>query len=73
MPAVRFNTDSFRDLTFDLLSGIADNPKKLGEFTNAYLVKLQQRTNEGACKQYTREIYEKILCKKIGCVCSSRV
>jgi len=56
-----FTTDSFRDLTFDLLSSIAKDPTKFDEHINAYLIQIHQREDEENLKQYTREIYEKVL------------
>ena len=64
MTTTNFNTDSFRDATFDLLSGIANDPTKLDEFTDAYLLKLHERKDIDDLRKYTRDIYEKILCKK---------
>jgi hypothetical protein len=63
MVTINFNTDSFRDLTFDLLSGIANDPSKLDEFTDAYLIKLHKRNDSDDLRKYTRDIYEKILSK----------
>lgn len=56
-----FTTDSFRDLTFDLLSGIANDPTKFDDYAQGYLVKLHERQDAENLKKYTREIYEKIL------------
>ena len=42
---MNFNTDLFRDITFDLLSGIARDPIKFDEFNHAYLNKIHQRTD----------------------------
>ncbi|CAF0741100.1 unnamed protein product [Adineta steineri] len=61
MDTTSFNTDSFRDLTFDLLSGIANDPTKLDEFIDAYLIKLHERKDSDHLRKYTRDIYEKIL------------
>ncbi|CAF0745669.1 unnamed protein product [Adineta ricciae] len=61
MDTTNFNTDSFRDITFDLLSGIANDPSKLDEFARAYLTKLHERTDGDNLRKYTRDIYEKIL------------
>jgi hypothetical protein len=63
MVTINFNTDSLRDLTFDLLSGIANDPSKLDEFTDAYLIKLHKRNDSDDLRRYTRDIYEKILSK----------
>jgi len=63
MVTINFNTDSLRDLTFDLLSGIANDPSKLDEFTDAYLTKLHKRNDSDDLRRYTRDIYEKILSK----------
>ena len=63
MNTTNFNTDSFRDITFDLLSGIANDPSKLDEFARAYLTKLHERTDGDNLRKYTRDIYEKILGK----------
>jgi hypothetical protein len=63
MVSINFNTDSLRDLTFDLLSGIANDPSKLDEFTDAYLIKLHKRNDSDDLRRYTRDIYEKILSK----------
>ena len=62
MSTTSFNTDSFRDITFDLLSGIANDPTKFDELTNAYLIKLHERNDIDDLRKYTRDIYEKILC-----------
>ena len=56
-----FNTDSFRDLTFDLLSGIARDSTAFDEVNNAYITKIHQRTDGEILKKYVRDIYEKIL------------
>jgi hypothetical protein len=64
MSLTNFNTDLFRDLTFDLLSGIARDSTKFDEVTNAYLNKLHERTDGDDLRKYTKDIYEKILCKK---------
>lgn len=56
-----FTTDVFRDLTFDLLSGIAHDPTKFDEYTTTYLTKLHERQDEENLKKYTREIYAKLL------------
>ncbi|CAF3085678.1 unnamed protein product [Rotaria sp. Silwood2] len=65
MSVTNFNTDLFRDLTFDLLSGIAQDPTKFDELNNAYLNKFHERTDGDNLRQYTREIYEKILSLQI--------
>lgn len=65
MSETDFNTDSFRDLTFDLLSGIAHDSTKFDELNQAYLTKLHERADEDKLRQYTKDIYEKILCKKM--------
>jgi hypothetical protein len=65
MTTTNFSTDSFRDATFDLLSGVANDPSKLDELTNAYLQKLHERNDANDLRKYTRDIYEKILCKKL--------
>lgn len=57
-----FNTDLLRDQTFDLLSGIANDPTKFEEFNNAYMTKNQQRTDTDILRKYTRDIYDKIIC-----------
>jgi hypothetical protein len=59
-----FNTDSFRDLTFDLLSGIARDSTKFDEVNHAYINKIHEHTDIDDLRKYTRTIYEKILCKK---------
>jgi len=64
MSTINFNTDSFRDITFDLLSGIANDPLKFDEFTDNYLIKLHERNDSDDLRRYTRDIYEKILSKK---------
>jgi len=64
MSGTNFNTDTFRDLTFDLLSGIANDPTKFDEFNNAYMNKIHERTDGDESRKYTKDIYEKILCKK---------
>ncbi|CAF2968458.1 unnamed protein product [Rotaria sp. Silwood2] len=64
MSVTNFNTDLFRDLTFDLLSSIANNPTEFDELNDAYLNKLNERIDGDNLRQYTREIYEKILCKE---------
>lgn len=56
-----FNTDSFRDLTFDLLSGIARDCTTFDEMNHAYMTKVHQRTDGEILKKYVRDIYEKIL------------
>jgi len=56
-----FNTDSFRDLTFDLLSGIAADPTKFEEMNEAYIKKIHERDDGEQLTKYSREIYEKIL------------
>jgi hypothetical protein len=63
MTITNFNTDSFRDTTFDLLSGIANNPTNFDEFTDTYLIKLHERNDANELRKYTRDIYEKILSK----------
>ena len=63
MNTTNFNTDSFRDLTFDLLSGIVNDPSKLEELTDAYLIKLHERNDSDNLRKYTRDIYEKLLSK----------
>lgn len=65
-----FTTDSFRDVTFDLLSGIANDPTKFDDYTHAYLTKLHERQDQDLLMKYTREIYEKILRNSI-CDCSN--
>ena len=60
-----FNNDSFRDSTFDLLSGIANDPTKFDDLTRAFLDKLHQRDDADDLRRFTREIYQKILGKKI--------
>ena len=64
MNTLNFNTDLFRDSTFDLLSGIARDSTKFDEVNYAYLEKLHERTDGDDLKKYTKDIYEKILCKK---------
>jgi len=64
MSLTNFNTDLFRDLTFDLLSGIARDSTKFDEVNDDYINKIHQRTDEEDLKKYTKDIYEKILCKK---------
>ncbi len=64
MSLTNFNTDLFRDLTFDLLSGIARDSTKFDEVIDAYVNKIHERTDGDDLKKYTRDIYEKILCKK---------
>jgi len=61
MTTTNFNTDSFRDITFDLLSGIANDPSKFDESTDNYLIKLHERNDSDHLRKYTRDIYEKIL------------
>jgi hypothetical protein len=61
MANTNFNTDSFRDITFDLLSGIANDPLKIDELTENYLIKLHQRNDSDDLRKYSRDIYEKIL------------
>ncbi|CAF1005665.1 unnamed protein product [Adineta steineri] len=56
-----FTTDILRDLTFDVLSGIANDPTKFDEFNDAYINKIHERTDGDDLKRYTRDIYEKIL------------
>lgn len=63
MSATNFNTDSFRDLTFDLLSGIANDPTKFDEIVDGYLSKIHERTDQDNLRKYARDIYEKILRK----------
>lgn len=63
MTTAAFDTDAFRDQTFDLLSGIANDPTKFDEFNDAYVTKIQQRADVDQLRKYTRELYEKILCK----------
>ncbi|CAF1144823.1 unnamed protein product [Rotaria sp. Silwood1] len=65
MSATNFNTDLFRDLTFDLLSGISQDSTKFDELSDAYLNKIHERTDGDNLRQYTREIYEKILSLQI--------
>jgi hypothetical protein len=64
MDKANFNTDVFRDLTFDLLSGIARDATKFDDFNEAYLNKIHERTDGDDLKKYTKDIYEKITCKK---------
>jgi hypothetical protein len=64
MSTISFNTDSFRDLTFDLLSGIARDSTKFDEFIDAYINQIHERTDADDLKKYTKDIYEKILSKK---------
>lgn len=59
----KFNSDSFRDLTFDLLSGIANDPTQFDQLTQAYLNKLHEREDLEELRRYTREIYDKVLGK----------
>jgi hypothetical protein len=66
MVTANFNTDSFRDLTFDLLSGIANDPSKFDEFVHGYLTKLHERNDNDHLRKYARDIYEKILSKTIS-------
>lgn len=63
MVSTVFNTDLFRDITFDLLSGIANDPSKFDELVQNYLTKLHERTDGEELRKYTRDIYEKILSK----------
>ncbi|CAF0905294.1 unnamed protein product [Rotaria sordida] len=65
MSTTEFNTDSFRDLTFDLLSGVANDTTKFDELNDAYLNKLHERTDGDNLRRYAREIYEKILSLQI--------
>lgn len=60
-----FNTDSFRDLTFDLLSGIADDTTKFDELTEIYLKSLHERNDLDEMKKYTKDIYDKLLSLQI--------
>ncbi len=64
MSLINFNTDLFRDLTFDFLSGIARDSTKFDEINDAYINKIHERTDGENLKKYTKDIYEKILCKK---------
>ena len=61
MTSKEFTTDSLRDATFDLLSGIVHDPSQFDELTNAYLCKLHERPDGDELRRYTREIYHKIL------------
>ena len=61
MKSEEFTTDSLRDVTFDLLSGIANDPTRFDELTNAYLSKIHERADGDELRRYTREIYNKIL------------
>ena len=63
MPKDTFTTDSFRDQTFDLLSGIAHDPGKLDEFTTAYLTKLHDDPRNEQMRHYARDLYNRILGK----------
>ena len=67
-----FNTDSFRDLTFDFLSGIARDSTKFDEMNHAYINKIHERTDLDDLRKYTRDIYEKILCKN-ECLCIENI
>lgn len=60
-----FNTDSFRDLTFDLLSGIAADPTKFDELNEAYVKTIHERTDLDDLKKYCKDIYEKLLSLQI--------
>ncbi|CAF1220436.1 unnamed protein product [Adineta ricciae] len=60
-----FNTDLLRDQTFDLLSGIANDPTKFEEFNSAYMTKNQERTDVDNLRKYTRDIYDKIISLQI--------
>ena len=64
MSVTNFNTDSFRDLTFDVLSGIANDSTKFDELNDAYMNKIHERSDGEDLRKYTKDIYEKILCKK---------
>ena len=61
--STNFNTDSFRDLTFDLLSGIARDPTTFDDVNHAYITKIHERPDAEILKKYVRDIYEKILRK----------
>ena len=63
MPKDNFSTDSFRDQTFDLLSGIAHDPGKLDEFTSGYLTKLHEDPRNEKMRHYARDLYNRILGK----------
>lgn len=60
-----FNTDSFRDLTFGLLSGIADDTTKFDELNEVYLKTLHERNDLDEMKKYTKDIYDKLLSLQI--------
>jgi hypothetical protein len=64
MNTISFNTDLFRDLTFDVLSGIVRDSTKFDEINEAYMNKIHERTDGDNLRKYTKDIYEKILCKK---------
>lgn len=64
MSSISFNTDSFRDSTFDLLSGISRDATKFDEVNDTYIKKIHERTDADDLKKYTKDIYEKICCKK---------
>lgn len=64
-PVTNFNTDSFRDITFDLLSGIAQDATKFDDVNEAYITKIHERNDSDELKAYTKDIYEKIFCKKL--------
>ncbi|UJR32078.1 hypothetical protein I4U23_019546 [Adineta vaga] len=65
MTSTNFNTDLFRDQTFDLLSGIANDPTKFEEFNDVYMTKITEHTDVDTLKKYTKDIYEKILSLQI--------
>jgi hypothetical protein len=63
MNLTNFNTDLFRDLTFDLLSGLARDSTKFDDIVDAYVTKIHERNDGEDLRKYTKDIYEKILCK----------
>ena len=63
MTTTNFHTDLFRDVTFDLLSDVADKPTTFYKLTNDYLTKLKERNDVDDLRQYTRDIYDKISSK----------
>ncbi|CAF3329436.1 unnamed protein product [Rotaria socialis] len=65
MSVMNFNTDLFRDLTFDLLSDISHDSTKFDELNQSYLNKIHERIDGDELIKYTREFYEKILSLQI--------
>ena len=64
MSAADFDTELFLDLSFNLLSSVAENSTKFDELNSVHLNNIRQHNDINNLKIYTKEIYEKILCKK---------